>query len=86
MAANGKSMVEGDSKGVVKVISDAKYGEILGVHLYCLHATDMIAEIVSAMRAEATVHEISQAIHPHPTVSEAIQEAFHAVEGHAIHC
>jgi dihydrolipoamide dehydrogenase len=86
LAANGKSAVEGDDRGIVKVIADAKYGEIIGVHLYCLHATDMIAEIVTAMRAEATIHEISAAIHPHPTVSEAIQEAFHAAAGHAIHC
>ncbi|MDR1068251.1 MAG: dihydrolipoyl dehydrogenase [Clostridiales Family XIII bacterium] len=86
LAANGKSTVEGDDRGIVKVIADAKYGEIIGVHLYCLHATDMIAEIVTAMRAEATTHEISTAVHPHPTVSEAIQEAVHAAEEHAIHC
>ncbi|MDR3363857.1 MAG: dihydrolipoyl dehydrogenase [Clostridiales Family XIII bacterium] len=83
--ANGKSLVEGDAKGLAKVITEAKYGEILGVHLYCLHATDIIAEAVTAMKAEATAAEIAAAVHPHPTVSEAVQEAFHAALGGAIH-
>ncbi|MDR1815389.1 MAG: dihydrolipoyl dehydrogenase [Clostridiales Family XIII bacterium] len=86
MLANGKSKVEGDGRGVVKIVADAQYGEILGVHLYCLHATDMIAEAVTAMRAEATVEELARAIHPHPTVSEAVMEAADAVLGSAIHC
>jgi dihydrolipoamide dehydrogenase len=84
--ANGKSKVEGDERGLIKVITDAKYGEILGVHLYCAHATDMIAEAVVAMTAEATAETIAETIHPHPTVSEGIMEAFHAVIGGAIHC
>jgi dihydrolipoamide dehydrogenase len=85
IAANGKSMVEGDNRGMVKVVTDAKHGKALGAHLYCPHATEMIAEIAVAMRAGLTSHEIIAAIHPHPTVSESISEAFSAAEGRAIH-
>ncbi|MDR2354581.1 MAG: dihydrolipoyl dehydrogenase [Clostridiales Family XIII bacterium] len=85
MRANGKSMVEGDTRGLIKVIADEKYGEILGVHLYCRHAADMIAEVTAAVTAEATAEEIAASVHPHPTLSEAVQEAFHAVLGKAVH-
>ncbi|MDR1954237.1 MAG: FAD-dependent oxidoreductase, partial [Clostridiales Family XIII bacterium] len=85
LLANGKSKVEGDERGLIKVVTEAKYGEILGVHLYCIHATDMIAEAVTAMNAEATAEDVASSIHPHPTVSEAVQEAFHAALGRAIH-
>ena len=86
MTANGKSLVEGDSDGVVKVIVDGDVGAILGVHLYSRHATDMIAEIAVAMVLEATAEEIIHTVHPHPTVSEAVHEAFMAAYGKAIHC
>ena len=86
MAANGKSLVEGDTDGIAKVIVDAELGEILGVHLYGKHVTDMIAEIAVAMTLEATAEEIIHSIHPHPTVSEALPEAFMAAYGKAIHC
>ena len=76
MAANGKSLVEGDTDGLFKVITEAETGEILGVHLYGKHVTDMIGEISAAMAAEATAEEIIHAIHPHPTVSEALAESF----------
>lgn len=85
LAANGKSTVEGSSEGLIKVIVDGKYHEILGVHIYGIHATDMIAEAVLAMGLEATAEEIPWAVHPHPTVSEIIPEAFHASLGKAIH-
>ncbi|MDR1571280.1 MAG: dihydrolipoyl dehydrogenase [Clostridiales Family XIII bacterium] len=85
LLANGKAKVAGQEKGLAKVIAESEYGEIVGVHLYCLHATDMIAEAVAAMNLEATAEEIAGSVHPHPTVSEAIQEAFHAVSGKAIH-
>ncbi len=78
MMANGKSMVEGDTDGIVKVILDQELGEILGVHLYGMHATEMISEISTAMTLEATAEEIIESIHPHPTVSEAVPEAFMA--------
>lgn len=85
MAGNGKSLVEGDTDGLVKVILDAEFGEILGLHMYGKHATDMIAEMSVAMTLEATADEIIESIHPHPTVSEAIPEAFMAAYGKAIH-
>lgn len=85
LSANGKAIVEGEETGLVKVITEAKYGEILGVHIYGIHATDMIAEIVLAMELEATAEDIAETIHPHPTVSEIIPEAFHAALGRAIH-
>ncbi|MFP3156270.1 dihydrolipoyl dehydrogenase [Lachnospiraceae bacterium ZAX-1] len=76
MMANGKSLVEGDTDGIAKVIIDKELGEILGVHLYGKHVTDMISEIAVAMSLEATAEEVLSAIHPHPTVSEAIGEGF----------
>lgn len=84
MAANGKSLIEGEKSGMMKVIADAEYGEILGVHLFAVHATDMISEVSVAMNLESTVEEVMHAIHPHPTVSEAIGEAFMAADGKAI--
>jgi len=85
MAANGKSLVEGDTTGMIKVIIGQK-GEILGAHLFCKHATDMIAEISTAMAAGANAEDIIHAVHPHPTVSEAVPEAFmSAYFGKAIH-
>lgn len=87
MMANGKSLVEGDTDGIVKVILDKELGEILGVHLYGKHVTDMIGEISVAMQLEATAEEVLNAIHPHPTVSEAIAEGFmSAFYGKAINC
>lgn len=85
MAANGKSLIEGDTTGMIKLIADAEFGEILGVHLYCYHATDMIAEIALAMMLEATAEEIIETIHPHPTFSEAVPEAFMSAYDGAIH-
>lgn len=85
LAANGKAAVEGSAEGLIKVIAEAKYGEIVGVHIYGIHATDMISESVLAMSLEATVEEIPWAVHPHPTVAEIIPEAFLAAMGKAIH-
>lgn len=83
--ANGKAEVVGELNGLVKVIADAKYGKILGVHIYAAHATDIIAESVVAMRLEGTAEKIATSIHPHPTFSEAINEAMRAVSGQAVH-
>ena len=84
--ANGRSLVEGDSDGMFKIILDSQYGEILGAHFYGQHTTEMIAEIAAAMRAEATAEELISSIHPHPTVSESIREAVLAAwTGKAIH-
>jgi len=85
LAANGKATVEGTAEGLIKVIVEAKYEEIVGVHIYGIHATDMISESVLAMSLEATAEEIPWAVHPHPTVAEIIPEAFHAALGKAIH-
>ncbi|NLW23014.1 MAG: dihydrolipoyl dehydrogenase [Tissierellia bacterium] len=75
LAANGKALAEGEGVGFVKIISDKRYGEILGVHIMASHATDMISEGVAAMQLESTVYDIAKAIHPHPTLSEIVMEA-----------
>jgi len=77
--------VEGEEKGLVKVIVEPKFNEILGIHLYCVHATEMIAEAVAAMKLEGTAEEMTMVIHPHPTVSEALMEAFEAAVDKAVH-
>ena len=86
MAANGKSLVEGDTDGMAKVIVNTQDGQVLGVHLYAKHSTDMIAELALAMNLKASAEDIISTIHPHPTISEAVPEAFMAAFGKAIHC
>ena len=71
-------------EGFVKVISDAKYGEMLGVHIIGPSATELIAEAVVAMELEATLEELMFTIHAHPTLAEAMLDGFGAVEGLAI--
>jgi len=83
--ASGKAVASGDAEGFVKVISDAKTGEILGVHIIGQEATELIAEYGLAMNLEATVEEIHHTIHAHPTLSEALGEAAAAVSNEAIH-
>ena len=78
---NSKASILGAHGGFVKVVTDEKYGEILGVHMVGPLVTELISEAVVAMQAEATVETLMKSIHPHPTVPEAIQEAFNAVEG-----
>lgn len=85
IVANGKSLVEGDTDGIFKVIVEETYGEILGVHMYGKHVTEMISEIAVAMTGEVTVDELLNSIHPHPTVSEALPEAFMDAMGSAVH-
>ncbi|MCL5103557.1 MAG: dihydrolipoyl dehydrogenase [Armatimonadetes bacterium] len=82
---NGKAMGIGETEGFVKFISEPRYGEILGVHIVGPHATDLIAEAVLAMRNELTIDEVVAAIHPHPTLSEVVQEAAYDTQGRAIH-
>ena len=77
---NGRSKILGCKEGFVKLVTEARTGEILGAVIVAPHATDMIAEIAAAMKAEATVEEISDTVHPHPTISEMIMEAAHDVE------
>ena len=83
--ASGKAKAAGAPEGFVKVIIDKKYGEILGAHMIGANVTEMIAEIVAARKAEATGHTILKAIHPHPTMSEAIMEAVADAYGEVIH-
>ena len=79
-AGNSKASILGAHGGFVKVVSDAKYGEILGVHMIGPLVTELIAEAVAAMQAEATVEMMQHTIHAHPTLPEALQEAFNAVD------
>jgi len=83
-AGNSKASIVGSHEGFIKVVSDAKYGEILGVHIIGPQATELIAEAVTAMELEATVEEMMFTIHAHPTLSEAMLDAFGSVEGMAI--
>jgi len=84
-AANGKAQSMGEAEGMVKIIADARTGEVLGVHILGPHATDLIAEAALAMSMEATTEEISRTIHAHPTLSEVIMEAAYDVDKMAIH-
>jgi dihydrolipoamide dehydrogenase len=84
-SASGKAVASGDSEGFVKVISDAKTGEILGAHIIGSEATELIAEFGLAMNLEATVEDVHHAIHAHPTLSEAVGEAAAATTNEAIH-
>ena len=81
----GKSMAIGQQEGMVKVVSERKYGELLGVHIVGPHASDLIHEAVAAIQLEATVDELMTLIHAHPTLAEAILEASLDVKGEAIH-
>ncbi|WP_276391145.1 dihydrolipoyl dehydrogenase [Eudoraea chungangensis] len=84
-SASGKAKASGHSDGFVKVIFDAKYGEWLGCHMIGAGVTDMIAEAVVGRKLETTGHEILKAVHPHPTMSEAVMEAVAAAYGEVIH-
>jgi len=84
-SASGKASAAGHKDGFVKLIFDAKYGELLGAHLIGANVTEMIAELVVAKKLETTGHELVKAIHPHPTMSEAIMEAAAAAYDEVIH-
>jgi len=83
--ANGKALGLGESTGWVKIITDAKYGEILGAHLIGPEVTELLPELTLAQMMELTPQEIGRNVHAHPTLSEVLMEAAHAAEGHAIH-
>jgi dihydrolipoamide dehydrogenase len=80
-----KTMMEHTQEGFVKIVSDAKHDEVLGVHIVGPHATELIAEAGALLRLEATTEEMIRTIHAHPTLSEALHEAAEAVHGHNIH-
>ena len=84
-SASGKASAAGAKEGFVKVIFDAKYGELLGAHMIGANVTEMIAEVVAARKLETTGHEIIKTVHPHPTMSEAVMEAAAAAYGEVIH-
>jgi dihydrolipoamide dehydrogenase len=83
--ANPKAVILGQPDGFVKVLSDAKSGEIFGIHIFGPQATELISEAALAMKMEATVSEISSTIHAHPTLSEAIRETALDAEGRVVH-
>lgn len=82
---NGKALGLGDYNGFVKIIRDARYGEILGAHLVGPDVSELLPELTLAQRMELTTAEIARNVHAHPTLSEALMEAAEAAEGHAIH-
>jgi dihydrolipoamide dehydrogenase len=84
-SASGKASAAGHKDGFVKLIFDAKYGELLGAHMIGANVTEMIAELVTARKLETTGHEIIKAVHPHPTMSEAVMEAAAAAYDEVIH-
>ena len=79
-----KPRIIGQDFGLVKIVADAKYDEVLGIHMVGPHVTDLISEACVALRLESTVEELMRTIHPHPTLSEALMQAAEAVYGHAI--
>lgn len=83
--ASGKAKAAGASDGFIKLIFDAKYGELLGAHMIGANVTEMVAETVALRKLETTGHEIIKTVHPHPTMSEAIMEAAAAAYGEVIH-
>ncbi len=83
--ASGKATVDGDHEGFVKIVAGAEYGEILGVHILHAHAGEMVSSAVDVLNGELTAEDLARCIHPHPTLSEALVEAAHAIFGRAIH-
>jgi dihydrolipoamide dehydrogenase len=84
-SASGKASAAGQKEGFIKLIFDARYGEVLGAHMIGANVTEMIAELVTARKLETTGHEIIKSVHPHPTMSEAVMEAAAAAYDEVIH-
>ena len=81
----GRAKMAGETEGFVKIVADAKYDEVLGVHMIGLRATELVAEATVALRLESTVEALIRTIHAHPTMAEAVGEAAHAIHGGPIH-
>jgi dihydrolipoamide dehydrogenase len=81
----GRAKMAAETEGFVKIVAEGKYDEVLGVHMIGARSTELVAEATAALRLEATVEELIRTIHAHPTFSEAVGEAAHAVHGAAIH-
>lgn len=85
LSSNGKALTYGEPEGFVKIVSEAEFGQVLGVHAVGPHVSELILEATMAITLEATLEEFAATIHPHPTVSEALAEAALAVEGRSLH-
>jgi len=85
LSMNAKAMISGQTEGVVRILSERKYGEVMGVQIIAEHATDMIAEAAAFMEMEATVYDVAKTIHAHPTISEVFMEAGYDAFDKAIH-
>ena len=85
LTANGKALIEGNTEGFIRMLSDKKYGQVLGIQIVAANATDMIAEAGAFMNVEATVYDVAKTIHAHPTVSEIYMEAGFEAFDQAIH-
>jgi dihydrolipoamide dehydrogenase len=83
--ASGRAQIAGHTTGFVKIVAEDRYDEVLGVHIIGHKATELIAEASAVLRLEGTVAELIHTIHAHPTLSESVHEAAHAVYGEAIH-
>ena len=83
--ANSKATIEGATEGMVKIVADARLGEILGIHMIGAGVTELLAEGVAARYLEGTIMEVGGAVHSHPTLSEALKEAALAALGRPIH-
>lgn len=83
--ASGKALAQGETEGFVKVVADARYGEVLGAHLVGPEVTELLPELSLAQALEGTVHEVGALVHAHPTLSEAVKEACLAALGEAVH-
>lgn len=84
-SASGKARILGEEEGFVKIVSESKYDELLGVHIIGPHATELIAEACVAMQLESTAEELGRTMHAHPTISEAVMEAAEGIHGLTLH-
>src|SRR5207302_8641996 len=85
LSAIGRAQIHGETGGCVKIVADAKPGQMLGTHIVGAEATELIAEPALTQLFQGDAWELGRNIHPHPTLSEAVMEAAMAVDGHAIH-
>jgi dihydrolipoamide dehydrogenase len=85
LSANGKALIENNTEGLIRMLSDKKYGQVLGVQVVAENATDMIAEAGAYLKVEATVYDVAHTIHAHPTVSEIFFEVGFDAMDKAIH-
>jgi dihydrolipoamide dehydrogenase len=82
---NGKALGIADNIGFVKIVAEAKYNEVLGIHMVGPHVTELLAGPTGMINLETTVEELARTVHPHPTLSEVVMEAAHVTLGEAIH-